>query len=111
MRTVAFNVARRRFRRAARFRGIVAGIGPPGDVPGLSADHVALVAALRRLPLEQREAIVLYHVADLPVREVAELLGIPEGTVKARLSRGRAGLAPLVSDFADEPSKEATNHV
>lgn len=107
LRTVAVNVVRRRFRRARVFRGIAAGIGPPADVPGMSADHVALIDALRRLPYEQREAIALHHLADLPVRAVADLLGVPDGTVKARLARGRARLAPLVNDFADEESKEA----
>ena len=59
------------------------------------------MAALRRLPAAQREAIALHHLADLPVAEVAQTLGVPEGTVKARLSRGRAALAELL-----EPSKE-----
>jgi RNA polymerase sigma-70 factor (ECF subfamily) len=83
---------------------IVSSGAAPVAVPGLSADHVAIVAALRRLPPEQREAIALHHVADLGVRQIAELLGVPEGTVKARLARGRAKLAPLVDDLADEPT-------
>jgi RNA polymerase sigma-70 factor (ECF subfamily) len=44
----------------------------------------------------------LHHLADLPVAEVACTLGVPEGTVKARLARGRAALAVLLT----EPSKE-----
>ena len=67
----------------------------------LPEDRLALMAALRRLPAAQREAIALHHLADLPVAEVALTLGVPEGTVKARLSRGRAALAELL-----EPSKE-----
>jgi RNA polymerase sigma-70 factor (ECF subfamily) len=59
---------------------------------------VALVAALRRLPEEQRRAIVLHHLADLPVAEVAAETGAPIGTVKARLSRGRAALALLLEE-------------
>jgi RNA polymerase sigma-70 factor (ECF subfamily) len=47
------------------------------------------VAALRQLPEPQRRALVLHHVCDLPVHEVAAEVGAPEGTVKARLSRGR----------------------
>lgn len=103
LRTVAINAARRRFRRAARFRVILAEAGPPQPVPGLSADHVAIVEALRQLPAEQREAIALFHVADLRIEDIAAILGVPTGTVKARLSRGRARLAPLVNDLADEP--------
>jgi DNA-directed RNA polymerase specialized sigma24 family protein len=55
-------------------------------VPGLSADRVALLAALRRLAPPTREAVVLHHLADLPVVEVAATLGVPVGTVKARLA-------------------------
>ena len=60
------------------------------------------MTGLNRLPAAQREAIALHHFADLPVHEVAALLGVPTGTVKARLSRGRAALAGLVSERADE---------
>ena len=41
---------------------------------------------------------MLHHIADLPVHAVARELGVPEGTVKARLSRGRAALAALLTD-------------
>ena len=67
--------------------------------------HLALMAALRRLPLPQREAIALYYLADLPVAEVTSCLGVPVGTVKTRLSRGRAALAVLLSSSPD-PSEE-----
>jgi RNA polymerase sigma-70 factor, ECF subfamily len=60
--------------------------------------HVALVEALKQLPEAQRRAIVLHHLADLPVQQVAAEVGAPEGTVKARLSRGRAALAVLLAD-------------
>jgi DNA-directed RNA polymerase specialized sigma24 family protein len=110
LRTVALNVLRSRYRRATRFRGLLAGAPPSsGHVPGLSADHVALVAGLRQLPYEQREALMLHHIVDLPIREIAVLLEVPEGTVKARLSRGRSRLAPLVHEFADDPAKETEN--
>ncbi|GAA4450032.1 RNA polymerase sigma factor [Phytohabitans houttuyneae] len=59
-------------------------------MPELSGERVDLARALQRLPRPMREAIVLYHLLDLPVAAVAEELGVPEGTVKARLSRGRA---------------------
>jgi RNA polymerase sigma-70 factor (sigma-E family) len=61
-------------------------------LPGLGPDHVALVAALRRLPERQRQAIVLHHLADLPVAEIAEQLDVAPGTVKAWLSRGRTAM-------------------
>ena len=68
------------------------------DVPALQPDHVALVDALRRLPEDQRRAVVLHHIADLPLAAVAAECGVAEGTVKARLSRGRAALAVLLHD-------------
>ena len=55
----------------------------------------------------QREAIALHHLADLPVAEVASLLGVAEGTIKARLARGRAALAPLLTDDALEEARHA----
>ncbi|TCC40455.1 RNA polymerase sigma factor [Kribbella speibonae] len=110
LRTVALNVVRRRYRRATRSHGLFSRAGvPETTLPGLSADRVALVKALRQLPYEQREAIVLHHIVDLPVRDIAVQLGVPEGTVKARLSRGRSRLAPLVHEFADDA--EEVNHV
>jgi RNA polymerase sigma-70 factor, ECF subfamily len=67
-------------------------------LPGLDPSHVALVAALRSLPDVQRRAIVLHHLVDLPVATVARELGVPDGTVKAWLHRGRAALAVQLSD-------------
>ena len=63
-----------------------------------SAAAVDLSAALAVLPLEQRAVVVLHHALDLPVEEVARVLEIPVGTVKSRLSRGRAALAAVLSE-------------
>jgi RNA polymerase sigma-70 factor (ECF subfamily) len=57
---------------------------------------------------------VLHHVCDLPVRDVAREVGVPEGTVKARLSRGRTALAALLADGSPPSpggSQEGANHV
>lgn len=79
------------------------------DHPGLSPDLLALVSALRQIPEEQRRAIVLHHLADLSVEEIAAETGAPPGTVKARLARGRKALAPLVSELSDEPPPASRN--
>jgi len=79
--------------------------GRPDELPGLSPDLVALVSALRKIPEAQRRAIVLHHLAGLSVEEIARETGAPTGTVKARLARGRRALAPLVSEFDDNPSQ------
>jgi len=71
-------------------------------VPDLQPDHVALVAALRTLPADQRRAVVLHHLVDLPVGEVAHELGVAVGTVKSWLHRGRTALAVQLTDAARE---------
>ncbi|MGH3375660.1 MAG: RNA polymerase sigma factor [Actinoallomurus sp.] len=47
-----------------------------------------LAALLGELPEEQRLAVVLRHVADLPIADIATVLGSPQGTVKSHISRG-----------------------
>lgn len=53
---------------------------------------------MAQLPVGQRAVIVLHYFADLRVEDVATELRVPVGTVKARLSRGRAALAALLGD-------------
>jgi RNA polymerase sigma-70 factor (ECF subfamily) len=104
LRTVAINLARTRFRRRRLFDTLVRTgrvSRPPDSVPGLDPNRVALIAALQQLSRPTRETIVLHHLADLSVHEVAETLGVPVGTVKARLSRGRAMLATLLNEHAE----------
>jgi RNA polymerase sigma-70 factor (ECF subfamily) len=52
--------------------------------------------ALTRVSVELREAVILRDLQDLDYKEIAQVLGIPEGTVKSRISRGRAELARLL---------------
>lgn len=54
--------------------------------------------ALRRLPGQQRAVVVLRHLEDLPVAEVAALLRIAEGTVKSQSARGIAALRAALSE-------------
>jgi RNA polymerase sigma-70 factor (ECF subfamily) len=102
VRTVAWRLAVSRFRRARVGRGVLRREGPPDEVPSPGPEHVALVAALRQIPQLQRRAIVLHHLAGLSVEEVAAETSSPSGTVKARLSRGRAALAALLTDDSPE---------
>ena len=98
LRTVAVNVSRSRFRRSRLSLGHA-----PDEPrhPAFDEDRLALLAALRQLPAAQREAIALHYLTDLPVNEVATATGVPVGTVKARLSRGRAALAALLAETPD----------
>jgi RNA polymerase sigma-70 factor (ECF subfamily) len=53
-------------------------------------------AALAQVSPELREAVILRDLQDMDYKEIAQVLGIPEGTVKSRISRGRAELARLL---------------
>jgi RNA polymerase sigma-70 factor, ECF subfamily len=65
------------------------------DDASLSFD-VDLAAAIRALPLRQRLVLVLHHLEGLPVRAVADAMGISDGTVKSQLHDARANLRPLL---------------
>lgn len=58
-----------------------------------------LVAALHRLTPDQREVVALRFVADLPLRDVAEITGRQVGAVKAMQNRALANLRALVTDW------------
>ncbi|MEV0165137.1 RNA polymerase sigma factor [Nonomuraea fuscirosea] len=102
--TILMNVWRNCVRTRAR--------KPPPDLPGEPVEVVdphegVEEAAVRRetgdelagllalLPEEQRAAVVLRHVVDLPVSEIATVLKIPQGTVKSHVSRGLKRLRAL----------------
>ncbi|MGH8823427.1 MAG: RNA polymerase sigma factor SigM [Jiangellaceae bacterium] len=77
----------------------------PGLDPGAQAAlRLDIEAALATLPDEQRVPLVLVDMEGYPVREVAEMLGCPIGTVKSRCARARARLLPLLtSEEAPDP--------
>lgn len=102
VRTVAYRIAVSSWRRSRNALTAMVRAQRVADVPEPSPDHVALVAALRRLPEVQRTAIVLHYLADLSVAEIAAETGSNENTVKARLARGRAALAVHIRDDASE---------
>ena len=98
VRTVAWRLAASRWRKTKNGVAAMLRHGPAEDTPEPSIDNVALVTALKAIPEAQRRAIVLHHLAGLSVAEVASETGSPEGTVKARLARGRTALAELLAD-------------
>lgn len=71
---------------------------PATGAAGPPDARLDLDAALQALPLGQRAVLLLHHVHDLPVDEVAALLRLPVGTVKSRLSRARAAVVPLLTE-------------
>jgi RNA polymerase sigma-70 factor (ECF subfamily) len=96
VRKAAFRVAIDTLRRARRHDRSVALLRPPRQAPPAEPVDDALLAALQALALPTRAAIVLHHCLDLSVEEVAAQLGVPAGTVKSRLARGRARLLELL---------------
>ncbi|MEU1686512.1 SigE family RNA polymerase sigma factor [Micromonospora sp. NPDC005707] len=113
LRTVALNVARSRHRRRVLLHGLVrSGRLDPAQpsAPALSPDHVALVAALQRLPRTARETVVLHHLADLPVTEVATAMGCSVEAVKTRLVRARRALAEHLGEDDRAPLVPAASH-
>ena len=59
-------------------------------------EAVDLWRAIGHLPRRQAEAVVLYYVLDLPVADVAEVMGCRDGTAKTHLDRGRQRVARLL---------------
>jgi RNA polymerase sigma-70 factor (ECF subfamily) len=76
-------------------KGATASERPDHAVAGREASEI-LQAALQKLSPDLREAVILRDLQEMEYREIAEVLGIPEGTVKSRINRGRAELARLL---------------
>jgi RNA polymerase sigma-70 factor (ECF subfamily) len=73
--------------------------------------HLVVRQALAQLPEEQRAALILVDVQGYPVAEVAEILGVAEGTVKSRCSRGRARLAVLLGHLRPDGNRAGNGDV
>lgn len=98
VRTVARRLAVSRWRRTRNASAAWHRRAEPSHVPEINAEHLALLAALRKLPPAQRVAIVLHHLGDLPVAQVAAETGASVAAVKQQLVRGRAALAIQLAD-------------
>ena len=94
MRTTADEFGRRR-----RHEGAVQAIRMEPTAPDAAAglaDRDELENGFRRLSLEHRAVVVLHHYADLPLTEVATVLGIPAGTAKSRYFYAMAALRAVL---------------
>ena len=103
VRTVAFRIAVSSWRRALNRRWAHTRSGGPRSAPPPCADTVDLVRALHQLPVAQRRAIVLHHMADLSIQEIAQETNASPSAVKARLSRGRQALAAILAIDQEMP--------
>ena len=83
-----------------------AAVGGPGSVESAVTARLDVDAALATLPAEFRAAVVLRDLCDLDYAEIAETLGIPIGTVRSRIARGRAALADRLGAGEPEAGSE-----
>jgi RNA polymerase sigma-70 factor, ECF subfamily len=98
VRVTAWRIAMSRWRRAWRGRFLARPVVPAQGADEPDLERLAVIEALGKIPLEQRRAIVLHYLCDLTVAQIAAETGAPVGTVKARLARGRAALAPYLAE-------------
>ena len=84
-------------------------IGLTADTPEAvllaRADQQMVQSALERLPVQFREVILLCDIEEMSYQEIAEIVGIPIGTVMSRLSRARKSLRELLAEKLGGPSK------
>jgi RNA polymerase sigma-70 factor, ECF subfamily len=96
--------ARRRRTEAELDDGFAATVADPADDPELVVEKKSraelLRRSLRRLPPEQAEVIDLVYYHDKSIKQVANIVGIPEATVKTRMFYARRKLADLVAAAA-----------
>jgi RNA polymerase sigma-70 factor (ECF subfamily) len=83
-------------------------VDEPASGDGLSSvvDRDQLERGFRRLSLEHRAVVVLHHYLDLPLPEIAEVLGIPAGTVRSRLHHAMRGLRSALEADARPSAQE-----
>ncbi len=96
-------------RRHARWSRVVPLLRPAEMAPDLAdqvSDRDAMLAALRSLSPRQRACVVLRYYEDLPVAEVAAVLGVGEGTVKRYLSEAMSRMAVRLSTAESDSGRE-----
>ncbi|MEM9460615.1 MAG: RNA polymerase sigma factor [Myxococcota bacterium] len=79
------------------------GVSPSGIVAN-SEQQRLLLAALRELPVDLQVALELFYFEQIRGPELAEVLGVPEGTVRSRLRRGREILRERLQELLSSPS-------
>ncbi len=104
--TTLYRLFLEQHRRATRFPQVEldADYEMPAEesVPDRAIDSAAVVAALQHIDEVFRAPLVLFYLEDHSYRDIAEILGVPVGTVMSRLSRGKAQLRGLLREPADK---------
>ena len=78
----------------------------PGDRLASKETQRMVQMALARISPDLREAVILRDLQDMDYKEIAQVLRVPEGTVKSRINRGRMELARLLSRNKKQASNE-----
>ncbi|MDQ3106334.1 MAG: sigma-70 family RNA polymerase sigma factor [Actinomycetota bacterium] len=102
---VAFNLAKSTFRTRAVRKRVTERYGPtlaPSEGTHDRDTSLAVRTAVARLPERQRRVIILRYFCDLPVRDVADRMGCPEGTVKSLTSQAIVALRASGLEFSDD---------
>jgi RNA polymerase sigma-70 factor (ECF subfamily) len=94
---------RRRRRRPLPVDELITPVSSSNDVAGGVTDRLTVDGALAALPPEFRAAVVLRDVCALDYAEIGEVLGIPAGTVRSRIARGRAAVAAQITGNPEPP--------
>lgn len=110
---VARNVLRRYYRdkryHDARFDPLVASVHDFGPGPSLlvadKREQELLLAALRRLPIDHQITLELYYWENMSGSELAQVLDIPEGTVRGRIRRAKQLLETSLNELAESPQQ------
>lgn len=92
IRRVAVNLATSRWRRLRAEASALARLSPPVSIVTPDDRMSAFWEEVRRLPARQAQAVTLHYLEDMSVDEIAVVLEIADGTVKALLSQGRERL-------------------
>ncbi len=97
----ALDEARRRARRPSPVDVVPEPRGRGQSIDDLVADQLDVDAAMSRLSPDHRAAVALRDLVGLDYSEIGEVLGIPPGTVRSRIARGRAALADHLAERDD----------
>lgn len=111
--SIAMNVLRGHLRRHHRQRAIdpevssVADLGLPGPATAIGArrEQLVLLEALRRLPINDQIVLELFYWEQMTSAEIADVLGLPHGTVRSRLRLARDRLRGHVDELARSPAE------
>ncbi len=87
----------------------VAQLAPgPATALGRKQEQRLLVRALRHIPLDYQVALELHYWEQLSATQIAEVTGVPAGTIKTRIRRGRQLLQETIAELAETPQERTS---